>query len=144
MLQIILHAIGDYLIQNDWMALNKKKYTWLGELACQIHCITYALPFLFIGSWKAVLAIYISHYIIDRTNIVGWYLMFKNGIAFRKVNTPDGLGFPLVKTIRYNLRNNINNFGFDESRPAFISIWLYIIVDNVFHIICNYLSLKYL
>jgi hypothetical protein len=27
------------------MAQNKKKLTWLGELACQIHCITYSLPF---------------------------------------------------------------------------------------------------
>jgi hypothetical protein len=43
--QLILHAVGDYLIQNDWMAQNKKKLTWLGELACQIHCITYSLPF---------------------------------------------------------------------------------------------------
>lgn len=118
--QLIFHAIGDYLIQNDWMALNKKKISLKGELACQIHCITYALPFLFIGSWAAVLAIYITHYIIDRTNIIGWYLAIKNGVFHTK------------------------NFGFSMERPSFISVWLFIIVDNIFHIICNYLALKYL
>lgn len=120
MIQFLLHCIGDYLVQNDWMALNKKKLTWKGELACQLHCITYSLPFAFIGSWWAVLAIYASHYAIDRTNIVAWYLAVKNGVW------------------------NIKNFGFSEERPMFITVWLFIIVDNIFHLICNYLALKYL
>lgn len=120
MIQFILHLVGDYLIQNDWMALNKKKLTWKGELACQVHCITYSLPFLFIGSWQAVLAIYLSHYLFDRTNIVGWFLAVRNGIF------------------------NVENFGFGKDRPAFITVWLYIITDNTFHIICNYLALYFL
>ena len=120
MIQIFLHLIGDYLIQNDWMALNKKSKTLKGELACQIHCILYALPFLFIGSWYSVLGIYISHYILDRTNIVAWYLAVKNGVF------------------------HVRNFGFSEERPFAISIWLLIIVDNIFHILFNYLFLTYL
>ena len=39
---------------------------------------------------------------------------------------------------------DIENFGFERSRPFAISIWLYIICDNLLHIICNYLALKYL
>lgn len=120
MIQLILHAIGDYLVQNDWMALNKKKISLKGELACQIHCIAYSLPFLFIGSWQAVLAIYVSHYIIDRTRIIDWFIATRNGTF------------------------NITNFGFGEERPFVISFWLYVITDNIFHIICNYLALKYL
>jgi len=115
MIQFLLYCIGDYLIQNDWMGLNKKKLTLKGELACQIHCITYSLPFLFIGSWKAVIAIYLSHYIIDRTNIIGWFLAIRNFVFDTK------------------------NFGFAHDRPVFISFWLYIITDNIFHLICNYL-----
>jgi len=118
--QLILHAIGDYLIQNDWMALNKKKPTWKGTLTCQIHCITYSLPFLFIGSWQAVGIIYVTHYIIDRFHIIEWFLAVKNGVFHTK------------------------NFGFRMERPTIITVWLYIIVDNIFHIICNYLALKYL
>lgn len=120
MMQLILHLVGDYLVQNDWMALNKKKKSWEGELACQIHCVTYSLPFLFIGSWWAVFAIYLSHYIIDRTNIVAWFLAARNGAG------------------------NIKNFGFSSDRPMYITIWLFIITDNVFHIIFNYLALQYL
>lgn len=32
-LAIIGHLVGDYLLQNDWMALNKKKAGHLGALA---------------------------------------------------------------------------------------------------------------
>ncbi len=119
MIQLILHAIGDYLIQNDWMALNKKKFTWKGELACQVHCITYSLPFLFIGSWQAVLLIYINHYLLDRTNTVAWFLAIRNGVF------------------------NVRNFGFSKERPFEITIWLYIITDNTFHIVFNYLALLF-
>ena len=120
MIQALLHLIGDYIIQNDWMALNKKKLTWKGELACQVHCITYALPFLFIGSPMAVFCIYFSHYIVDRTNIVGWFIAIRNGVFHTK------------------------NFGFGMDRPFVISIWLYIITDNIFHVLFNFLILKYL
>ena len=120
MIQLLLHLIGDFIIQNDWMALNKKKISWKGELACQIHVITYSLPFLFIGSWQSVLAIYISHYIIDRTNIIAWFLALRNGVS------------------------NIDNFGFGKERPFAVTIWLFIITDNTFHVICNYLALKFL
>lgn len=120
MIQLILHLIGDYLVQNDWMALNKKLKSWKGELACQIHCITYSLPFLFIASYQAVLVIYITHYIIDRTNIIGWFLALRNGVF------------------------HVKNFGFGEERPFVLTIWLYIITDNIFHIICNYLAILFL
>lgn len=130
MLQLIFHAIGDYLIQNDWMALNKKLRTWKGELACQIHCITYALPFKFICSWEAVAVIYITHYLIDRFNFVAYYLAFKNGMWKRYASGA--------------IRLDVSNFGFGLDRPNFIAIWLYIIVDNIFHIICNYAAITYL
>jgi len=120
MIQLFLHLIGDYIIQNDWMVLNKKKRSITGWLACQIHCLTYSLPFLFIGSWAAVSAIYISHYILDRTNIVAWFIAMKNGVS------------------------DIDNFGYSYERPFSISIWLLIITDNIFHLIFNYLSLFYL
>lgn len=119
MLQLILHGIGDYFLQTDYQALNKKKKGWIGFRCCLIHCTTYSLPFFFIGSWKAVLIIFITHFIIDRTNLVAWLLAYKNGIR------------------------TIENFGFGLDRPFAITIWLYIICDNLLHIICNYIALKY-
>ena len=52
MLQLIIHGIGDFFIQTDWQALNKKKAGWIGFFACLKHCITYSLPFLFIEAWR--------------------------------------------------------------------------------------------
>ena len=126
MLQLILHGIGDYYLQTDWQALNKKRKGWTGFLACLIHCTTYSIPFFLIGTWKAVLAIFLTHFIIDRTNIVSYALAMKNGVKY-----PNG-------------KYNITNFGFGLERPFAISIWLCIICDNLLHIICNYFALRYL
>jgi hypothetical protein len=109
--QLIIHAVGDYLIQNDWMAQNKKVLSLKGELACQVHCITYSLPFLLIGSWSAVLAIYLTHYAIDRSGFVMWFMQVTGKSDFTK--------------------------------PP-LGPWSIIAVDNVFHLVCNYLSLHFI
>ena len=109
--QILLHLFGDFIIQNDWMAMNKKKPGIKGDLACLIHTITYSLPFLLITS---------THYVIDRTKIIDYFIMLKNG------------------------EKDIKNFGFNHERPFAVSIWIYIFVDNTFHLIINYLAIKYI
>lgn len=117
--QLLLHLFGDYITQNDWMALNKKKPGLLGELACLTHCLVYSLPFLFITTWAAVLMIFISHYIIDRTNFIQWFLSKRNTCGTA-------------------------NFGYSANRPVLVSFWLYVITDNTFHLGINYLLIKYL
>lgn len=74
MIQLILHLVGDYLLQNDWLALNKKKKESLGLLTCTIHCILYSLPFFIIGNWLQVSIIFITHFLIDRWYFVKWYM----------------------------------------------------------------------
>ena len=118
--QLLLHLFGDFILQNDWMALNKKEKTWKGELACQVHCILYALPFLLITNWMAVVVIYISHYALDRTNIVSHLIAAKNGIK------------------------DVSNLGFNPDRPFALSIWLYIFTDNTIHLIFNYLAITFI
>lgn len=120
--QLICHCIGDYLFQTDNQALTKKKKGKEGLFACLRHCITYTLPFLFlqVASLKACLVIFISHLIIDRTDIVLHFLVWKNSAQTK------------------------DNFGSNADRPFVITFWLYVITDNVFHIICNYLAIKYL
>jgi len=142
MLQLILHGIGDYFVQTDKWALNKKKKGRFGLWCCFIHCLTYSLPFLFIGSWLATLVIFVTHFIIDRTNIVAYLLAIKNGVykVDRVVPNHKDYMFPA-----YSMKQlDISNFGFGLERPFAISIWLYIICDNLLHIICNYLALTYL
>ncbi len=119
MIAVLLHFIGDYIIQNDYMHSNKKRLTWKGELACHLHCLTYSIPFLAIADWKAVVMIYTAHYLIDRTNLVAWFIAIKNGqISIKK-----------AKQIEYG-----KNLG--KSFPHFIT-------DNLIHIISNGIILNY-
>ena len=136
MLQLILHVFGDYFLQTDWQALNKKKPGFIGFWTCLKHCALYSTPFLLLGSWKAVLVIFITHFIIDRTNIVAYLLAIKNNVRKQQTAKMMPVSFPCTY--------DISNFGLGLDRPFAISIWIYIIVDNLFHIVCNYLALKYL
>lgn len=138
MKQLLLHAIGDYLIQNDWMALNKKKSGWNGFLACFVHCLTYSLPFYLIADTFQVSMIFLTHFIIDRWRLVDYFLAIKN-------NVKNDYWRPLISGFRFiETKYDISNFGFSKERPQLITVWLYIITDNIFHLICNYLILSYL
>lgn len=74
MIQLILHLIGDYLIQSDWMAQNKKAAGINGLIACFTHCMTYSLPFLFIADVNQVSFIFITHFLIDRWYFIKWFI----------------------------------------------------------------------
>jgi hypothetical protein len=66
---IYAHLIGDYLLQNDWMAKGKKAKSWI----CTIHVTIYILPFIFTGlAWWKLLLIALQHWLQDRTNFVPW------------------------------------------------------------------------
>lgn len=123
--QLLLHGIGDYIIQNDWMGTTKKKKGWMGFLACLIHCVTYSLPFLLIGTYTQVFLIFITHFIIDRYHLVDYFGAIKNNV-------------------KNSFTYDISNWGFKLERPKVLTLWLYIITDNIFHLIINYLILKYL
>ena len=72
--QFLLHLFGDYIIQNDWMALNKKKAGIKGFITCFVHCATYSIPFLIICNPLQVLFIFLFHFAIDRTNFIKWFM----------------------------------------------------------------------
>jgi hypothetical protein len=78
---IYAHLIGDFLIQNDWMAKGKKE----SSLICLTHVLTYLIPFIFVGSymdgWKVHIVMFqweplyfvvvgLQHFAQDKTNIV--------------------------------------------------------------------------
>ncbi len=68
---IYAHLIGDYLIQNDWMAKGKKVSSWI----CLVHVLTYLLPFLLCGlEWWKIAAIGVQHFAQDRTGVIVWVL----------------------------------------------------------------------
>ena len=76
---IYAHMIGDYLLQNDWMALNKKKSSWV----CAIHIAAYLLPFYFTGLlWWQIALIGLQHFLQDRTQFVVWLMKVKGSEQF--------------------------------------------------------------
>jgi len=109
MLGILFHFIGDYLIQNNWVAQNKTKRF----LPAFIHAITYSLLFLYLVNFYFWLPILITHYFIDRYRLAQYW----------------------IKLVNWNFKSD--NWGFEKETPVWLSTWLMIIVDNIFHILIN-------
>lgn len=122
--QIVAHLVGDYIIQSDWMANEKRKRT----LAATIHAFTYTLPFfLLTQSGPALAFIFGTHLLIDRFGLARYVVWAKN------------LPYPGSKPWA-----ECNVTGYPNERPAWLAVWLLIIADNTLHLICNAVALKWL
>jgi Protein of unknown function (DUF3307) len=115
----IFHFVGDYLLQNDWMAQNKTK----DNLPALIHAFIYSLPFCALLTGKhhgfnyCLQIVFVTHFFIDRFRLATYW----------------------IKLMNWNWQST--NFGYDNNKPAFMSIWLMIIIDNTFHIIFNSIAI---
>ncbi len=125
--QLLCHAVGDYLLQSDWMALNKTK-RWAPAI---IHAMTYAIPFLLLRPSLLALAVIVgTHAIIDRLRLARYVVWAKNWFAPSSQRTP-----PWAEC---------SGNGYPTDRPAWLTTWLLIIADNVIHVIINGVALRYL
>ena len=121
--QLLLHLIGDYITQTNWMATEKARNT----LAAIAHALVYALPFLLIGSKVAVILILLSHFLVDRFSLARFVAYAKN-----KVTEP---------SLRWD---DCKATGYPPETPIWLSNCLLIVVDNTLHISSNYLVLSVL
>jgi hypothetical protein len=121
--QLVCHAIGDYVLQSDWMATEKTKR----NAAALAHAMAYTVPFLFLthGQW-ALFVILWSHYVIDRYRLARYVVWAKNWLG------PNRPWAECTAT------------GYPPDRPAWLTVWLLTIADNVLHVICNALAIAYL
>lgn len=79
---IVGHLIGDYLLQNDWMASNKKVSSW----PCFVHCLIWTVCVCLVGSlfrWEEWAFLFCCHFIQDRTHIIAWYMDHTGQADFR-------------------------------------------------------------
>lgn len=78
---IVGHLVGDYLAQNDWMALNKKSQT----LPCTVHCAIWTACVVLFASWPAWTAVplFLTHFAQDRTLVVAWWMNLVGQEKFR-------------------------------------------------------------
>jgi hypothetical protein len=132
------------------MALNKSKKSF----PCLIHCLCYTFPFILITQdWRALLAIFVSHFIFDRWPfLIRRIIWFKNHFNFKgeypAFDACNSTGYyddsPYNTWPPKNLAGHKAPDWWGKPRHFFITIWLYIITDNTFHLLCNYLAIKYL
>ena len=124
MLQLILHLIGDYITQTDYMANNKTKNLRIAFL----HAIVYTIPFILITqSPVALLVILISHAIIDRYRLARYVIFAKNYLNDRTLKWED-----------------CNKTGYPSNRPEWLTVWLMIIADNTLHLTINFIAISYM
>lgn len=79
---LVGHLVGDYLLQNDWMALNKKK----NSLICLLHAFLWTLAVCAFAEWwypRAFLVLLITHFLQDRTNFINYWMDCVGQYKFR-------------------------------------------------------------
>lgn len=109
MTQLLAHLFGDYILQSEWMAVNKSKRTW----PAFVHALLYSLCFVplcwhvtvwtaqvenidgfFIERmwgtaarfhWLALLVIFSTHFLIDRFRLARYVVWAKNWMGPRKM-----------------------------------------------------------
>jgi hypothetical protein len=122
--QLLLHLIGDYITQTDWMARSKVHTT----VAAFSHAIMYSVPFLLLSpSMTAIAVIAISHFLIDRFRLARYVVFAKNKLTDWHLTWDD-----------------CKDTGFPSFVPAGQAFWLMILVDNTMHLSINYASLRWL
>ena len=124
--QLTAHAIGDYILQSDWMAAEKTR-RWSVAL---FHGFTYSLVFLaFRPSPAAWLTIFLTHAIIDRYRLARYVVWAKNWLGPRHAN---------LKWVY------CQKTGYPPDRPDWIAVWLMIAADNIIHVCINGAALRWL
>lgn len=149
--QLILHLIGDYVTQSDWMANNKTKSTW----AAFCHANIYSIPFLWLGSHRAFFVIWFTHLIIDRFRLARYVVWAKNWLGpskpwYRESLSGAGVTDRDDGVVERFCTQPTPPFvdcaatGYPPERPAWLAVWLLIAADNTIHLAINYLALKFL
>ena len=126
MIELLLgHLAGDYLLQNEFMATNKRKSGWNGWSAILSHCILYTatvMLFTWDFRWYWIAFIFFSHFLIDRFAVVEWYMERIKGRSIdRYLNlTPSD---PMGVNPQYNVL------------IGSLTMLVYVVVDNTMHLI---------
>lgn len=149
--QLILHLIGDYWTQSQWMAENKSRRHW----PALVHAAVYSLPFLLLTGWAGWAVIFSTHFLIDRYRLIRYLVWVKNTLGcpefwdalivdrlaafFDDFLDQDELERPYYPTWE---ECSIN--GYSDKMPVWLATWLSIIADNTAHLAINHLAIKFL
>ena len=123
MIELIAHLIGDYAIQDHWMASTKTSRWFPAVVHAALYSVVFRLLF-WDASWLAIAIIGSTHLIIDRFRLARFW-----------VDTW-GVGKPgvIARLARCDT----------QDAPAWLGVWLLIIVDNTWHLAINHAALAWL
>jgi hypothetical protein len=121
------HLTGDYLLQNEFLALNKSKNTWTGWLAAIIHCLLYTFA-VCLFMWKFdlmwICIVWLSHFPIDKFALAEKYMHYIKGKGMKDFVKKDD--------VHYVDKIPINRY--DLLEGGFTSI-VYTLTDNTMHLL---------
>lgn len=149
MLPLILHLLGDYVLQSDWMANNKTS----SHKAAAAHAITYSLPFLVLSpSVLAFAVILITHFFIDRYRLARFVVYAKErllapmssrlpAVPLDQQSNPSPFPRPDLPVTAWA---NCSKTGYPVTKPDWLAVWLLIAADNTIHLLINHIALTYL
>jgi hypothetical protein len=117
------HLVGDYLLQNDWMAKNKADNNLEGWCAAFIHCILYTLAVcLFMWNFQLIwiAVVFLSHFPIDKFAFGKWYLKHIKGMEMDDYRA---------------------YLSYGELHAGFTAV-IYTVTDNTMHLVLMFLAYK--
>lgn len=122
--QLLLHLLGDYITQTNWMAREKRN----SMAVAFAHALVYSMPFLLITpsmlAWGVIL---ISHMLIDHYGLARYVVFAKNWLTEPSIKWSD-----------------CQATGYPSNTPPFLAVWLTIIADNTLHLLINYAAIRWL
>lgn len=146
MFQLLLgHLTGDYLLQNEFLAMNKAKNTWIGWLAAFIHCILYTLAVcLFMWKFKVIwiVAVFLSHFPIDKFALGEKYMHYIKGKGMKDYAKKDNAYDIETQGLHYipkPIKPELNRY--DMLEGGFTAV-VYTLTDNTMHLILMWIAYK--
>ncbi len=131
---VIGHLIGDFLLQNKWMAMNKSG----NSLKCAVHCLVYtaavtATTWPSIHGWQWSLLVFLSHFPVDRWSLADKWLDLINSRSLRD----------FMINGKREIPNHLDADNYHALRGGFTT-FVYVAADNTIHLALMYYGAKLL
>ena len=133
------HLTGDYLLQTEWMAMNKSKNTWVGWLAAILHCLIYTwVVCLFMWKFSLIwfVVVFCSHFFIDKFGLAEKYMKYVKGSGLKDY----------INMVDHQYSNKVS-FDTTEGQKMLTGgfrAFVYAVTDNTMHILLMWGAYKLL